>query len=140
MTTVDIHPEFGIELALTIPYAYYLHTKNSLKTVHTSKGMTPYYYFCDDVRETFEYRTIDNAAAGLNNLPNNWIHGIRSQEEPGVLDYKKWIVPPYEEYFKNGNKHIEGLYENDKKNGIWEKWNFNGGKISKGSYNNGKKN
>ena len=98
---VKTNPEFGIELALTIPYAYYLHTRNSLKTVHTSKGMTPYYYFCDDVRETFEYRTIDNAAAGLNNLPNNWIHGIRPQEEPGVLDYKKWIVPPYEEYFKN---------------------------------------
>tara|TARA_R100001082_G_scaffold101748_1_gene71440 strand:- start:288 stop:1238 length:951 start_codon:yes stop_codon:yes gene_type:complete len=95
--------EFGVELALAVPYAYWLHQNNQLNTVITSKGMKPFYYFCDDVREEFEFRTIDNAAAGLNDLPNNWIHGINPLEEPGVLDYSKWTPPPYKEYYKNND-------------------------------------
>jgi hypothetical protein len=113
---IKTNPEFGIELALALPYAYYLHTKGKLDTVITSEGMKPFYYFCDDVREEFKFRTIDNAAAGLNELPNNWIHhnvvanfgttyGDLTEEEQskanGWLDYSKWKVPPYREYYKN---------------------------------------
>ena len=53
--------EFGVELALAVPYAYWLHKNNQLEYVVTSKGMKPFYYFCDDVREEFQQRTIDNA-------------------------------------------------------------------------------
>ena len=98
---VKTNPEFGVELALTVPYAYWLHKQGDLETVITSKGMKPFYYFCDDVREEFSERTIDNAAAGLNELPNNWIHGINPLEEPAVLNYDGWIPPPYKEYYKN---------------------------------------
>lgn len=113
---IKVNPEFGIELALAVPYAYYLHTKGKLNTVVTSEGMKPFYYFCDDVREEFKFRTIDNAAAGLNKLPNNWIHhnasaifgkghGELSEENQskvnGWLDYSEWKVPPYREYYKN---------------------------------------
>jgi hypothetical protein len=98
---VKTNPEFGIELALTIPYAYWLHVNNQLDRVVTSKGMSPFYYFCNNVSEGFSERTIDNAAAGLNELPNNWIHGIDPQLRPGVLDYSKWIVPPYKDFYKN---------------------------------------
>ena len=93
--------EFGVELALAVPYAYWLHKNNKLESVITSKGMKPFYYFCDDVREEFQQRTIDNAEAGLNDLPNNWIHGINPLEEPGVLDYSKWTPPPYKQHYKN---------------------------------------
>jgi hypothetical protein len=93
--------EFGIELALSVPYAYWLHKNNKLESVITSKGMKPFYYFCDDVREEFNYRTIDNVAAGLNDLPNNWIHGTNPLEKPGVLDYSQWTPPPYKEHYKN---------------------------------------
>ena len=98
---VKTNPEFGVELALTIPYAYWLHQNGELEGVVTSKGMRPYYYFCDNVKEEFEYRTIDNKAAGLDFLPNNWIHGINSLEEPGVLDYTQWSTPSYREYYSN---------------------------------------
>mgnify|MGYP003114978576 FL=1 len=98
---VKANPEFGVELALVVPYAYHLHTQGKLDTVITSKGMKPFYYFCDDVREDFTERTIDNAAAGLNELPNNWIHGINPLEEPAVLDYTEWTTPPYKEHYKN---------------------------------------
>ena len=98
---VKTNPEFGIELALSVPYAYSLHKQGKLDGVVTSKGMKPFYYFCDNVIEEFNNRTIDNAAAGLNTLPNNWIHGVNSLEEPGVLNYDEWEVPPYRDYYKN---------------------------------------
>lgn len=98
---VNTNPEFGIELALTVPYAYWLHKNNELDVVITSKGMTPYYFFAENVIEEHQSRTIDNAAAGLNSLPNNWIHGINSIKEPGVLDYSKWEVPPYGAFYSN---------------------------------------
>ena len=100
---VKTNPEFGVELALTMPYVYSLHKQGKLDTVITSKGMKPFYYFCDDVREEFNYRTIDNAAAGLNDIPNNWIHGINPELEPGVLNYEEWEVPPYREHYENKN-------------------------------------
>ena len=55
---VDCNPEFGCELVLGIPYAYWLHKNNQLEKVITSKGMKPFYYFCDNVEEKFEFRTI----------------------------------------------------------------------------------
>ena len=96
--------EFGVELTLAVPYAYWLHEQGELETVITSKGMSPFYYFCDDVREEFNFRTIDNEAAGLNDLPNNWIHGDTKagtvMTRPGVLDYSQWKLPPYKEFYK----------------------------------------
>ena len=98
---VKTNPEFGVELALTVPYAYHLHLEGKLDTVITSKGMKPFYYFCDDVREDFHMRTIDNAGAGLNTIPNNWIHGVNPLEEPAVLNYDEWTPPPYKDFYKN---------------------------------------
>ena len=99
--TIKTNPEFGIELALTVPYAYWLHINGQLDNIITSKGMSPFYYFCNNVIEDFSERTIDNAAAGLNTLPNNWIHGIDSLNKPAVLDYNQWLCPPYKEYYQN---------------------------------------
>lgn len=98
---VKTNPEFGIELALTVPYAYWLHQNNQLEGVVTSKGMSPFYYFCNNVEERFSNRTIDNAAAGLNTIPNNWIHGIKPLEKPAVLNYDQWVCPPYRDYYRN---------------------------------------
>jgi hypothetical protein len=102
---VKNNAEFGIELALAVPYAYWLYEHGQLDTVITSKGMRPFYYFCDNVHEEFTSRTIDNVAAGLNELPNNWIHGDTKagtvMTHPGVLDYTQWKLPPYKEYYKN---------------------------------------
>ena len=93
---IDLHPEFGLELALGITYAYWLHERGELEGVRTVKGMKPFYYFCDNVEEVYNYRTIDNSAAGLDELPNNWIHHCPRIKSPnGVLDYSKWSVPPY---------------------------------------------
>ena len=119
MITVDVHPEFGIELALALPYSYWLHENNQLEKVVVSKGMKPFYYFCDNVEEKYDYRTIDNSAAGLDALPNPWIYGNKSNaqiykdewdlweefmcEEKGcgILDYRQWKLPNYTDQYKN---------------------------------------
>ena len=116
MKTLRINSEFAHELILAIPYAYWLHLNNQLEKVITSKEMKPFYYFCKNVEEKFKTRTLDNAAAGLNELPNIWPHhnalaiygkeyNTLSPEEQvkanGVLGYSQWIPPKYKEYYKS---------------------------------------
>ena len=119
---VDINPEFGIELVLAAPYAYWLHTQGKLEAVHTTKGMKPFYFFCNNVIEKYNHRTVDNAAAGLNSLPNNWLHhnadalygkdhSVLTEEQQnkanGQLDYSKWIVPPLKEHYLNSDYNFD---------------------------------
>ncbi len=111
---IDLNPEFGCELACGIPYAYWLHQRGELDKVITTKGMKPFYYFCDDVEEQYDNRSVDNFHNGMEKLPNPWNHhnalgvtgkgyGDLSKEEQieinGVLDYRQWIVPPYREHY-----------------------------------------
>jgi len=112
MKTIQIRCEFASELACVIPYAYWLHERNQLEKVITSKGMKPFYYFCDNVEEKFEFRTINTNDNGLGDIPNDWIHHSEGQlygnfneqqqaEANGVLNYSQWTPPPYIDYYKN---------------------------------------
>jgi hypothetical protein len=99
--TIEVNPEFASEIVLCVPYAYYLHKNNLLEKVVTSKGMKPFYYFCDNVVESFNERTLDNSIA-LKDVPNKWIHNSDAGgRRNGVIDYSEWIVPSYREYYKN---------------------------------------
>tara|TARA_Y100001938_G_scaffold23743_1_gene31057 strand:- start:30 stop:938 length:909 start_codon:yes stop_codon:yes gene_type:complete len=100
MKKIRINSEFASEIVCAVPYAYWLHKNDMLEKVVTTKDMKPFYYFCDNVSEEINNRTINNDVSGLNDLPNNWIHGINPGEEPGVLDYSEWEAPPYAEYYK----------------------------------------
>ena len=115
MKTIKINSEFASELVCVIPYTYWLHKRGELENVITSKGMKPFYYFCDDVEERFETRTFDVNTNGLKDVPNDWIHhnsyavtrkdypdlSIEEQSEVnGVLDYSKWTPPPYTEHYQ----------------------------------------
>jgi hypothetical protein len=114
--SIDIHCEFGVELVLATPYAYWLHTQNKLGNVYVAKDMKPFYYFSDKVIEKYSHRTIDNSAAGLDSFPNNWLHHnamsifgkdyseLTEQEQNesnGFLDYTQWTPPPFSEIYKN---------------------------------------
>ena len=116
MKTIKVNCEFASELVCVIPYVYWLYQNNQLKKVITSKGMKPFYYFCDNVEEVFEYRTFDINSNGLNDVPNNWVHQNAkvvfgkpyeemSDEEQtlanGVLDYSKWTPPSYKNYYND---------------------------------------
>ena len=114
MKTLTVNPEFLSELVCVIPYAYWLHQNNQLEKVITSRGMKPFYYFCDNVEEKFEYRSFDINTNGLNEVPNNWLHHNaifvfgkdypelteeQQAEANGVLDYSQWTPPPYKNHF-----------------------------------------
>ncbi len=116
MKSISINSEFAHELVCAIPYAYWLHLRGELQSIVTSKGMSPFYFFCKEVHEAYEFRSLDNSSNGLENLPNYWPHhnahaifgrnyGDLSPEEQdeanGVLDYNQWTPPPYKEYYKN---------------------------------------
>jgi hypothetical protein len=83
--------------------------------------MKPFYYFCDTVEEKYDYRTIDNSAAGMDSLPNPWIYGTQLDAElykdewehwesfknapngVGILNYTQWKIPNFTEKYKNEN-------------------------------------
>ena len=123
--TIDINPEFGIELVLGVPYAYWLHKNNQLEKVITSKDMKPFYYFCDNVEEKYSHRTINNKEAGLDVLPNGWIYGSKDNAKLykndwvdwekfsnvehgcGILDYRQWELPNYSKQYKSTSIKIQ---------------------------------
>ena len=115
MKTIKVNCEFASELVCVIPYTYWLHKRGELEKVITSKGMKPFYYFCDNVEERFEIRTFDVNTNGLKDVPNDWLHhnsyavvgrdhselSIEEQSEVnGVLDYSQWTPPPYVDYYQ----------------------------------------
>ena len=74
MKTIKVNCEFASELICVIPYVNWLQQNGQLEKVITSKGMRPFYYFCDNVEEKFESRTFDVKTNGLDSVPNPWIH------------------------------------------------------------------
>jgi hypothetical protein len=101
---------------------YWLHTHGKLEKVVTSKDMKPFYYFCDEVEEYFDMRTLDNRNSGLEDTPNEWVHHnaesvtgkdyseLTEQQQNdvnGVLDYSEWIPPPYTEKYKTDEFKFE---------------------------------
>ena len=112
---IKANPEFASELVCVVPHAYWLHQKGLLEKVITRKDMKPFYYFCDDVEEYFDMRTLDNSNSGLESMPNKWVHhnaevvtgkdysDLSKDEQDnvnGVLDYSEWTPPPYSDHYK----------------------------------------
>jgi len=115
MKTIKTNAEFASELVCVIPYVYWLHQRGELESVVTSIDMKPFYYFCDNVEELYNYRTLDHLQSGLNKVPNDWLHHNaknvfgkdmnelseeQQSEANGVLDYSEWVPPPYSEYYR----------------------------------------
>lgn len=111
---IDVFPEFGYELAIVAPYAHWLQQNGELEKIITCKGMSPFYYFCDNVEEKHTKRSVNNQINGIQNLPNQWIHhnaikvfgkdlSEMTEKEQfianGVLDYSQWIAPSYKDYY-----------------------------------------
>ena len=122
---LDLNPEFGYELVCAAPYAYWLKEQGEYVKIITSKGMKPFYWFCDEVEEKYNIRSIDNSRNGVQNLPNNWIHhnalaifgkdyslltDIEKEQANGWLDYTKWIAPPYSKKYFNKSKPLLDNY------------------------------
>jgi len=100
---VECNAEFSVEFILAAPYAYWLHKNGLLNETISVKDSKSMYFFSENHTEKYAHREIDNGAAGLNKLPNNWLHHnpAVSNGKAGILDFAQWEFPPYKEHFKN---------------------------------------
>jgi hypothetical protein len=87
--SIDCNCEFGYEMQLVIPYAYYLY-KNNLLNKTTSCIMTKeLYYFSKNHEEKYTNRKYN-----IPNVPNKTPH-VKN------LDYNEYIPPPYKSIYNN---------------------------------------
>lgn len=85
----DSNCEFGYELQLVLPYAYYLHKKNLLNKTISCFMTKELYYFSKNHEEKYKKRRHNHP-----NVPNNSPH-IKE------LNYNEYIPPPYKTIYKN---------------------------------------
>jgi hypothetical protein len=87
---LDVRCEFGYELLLILPYAYYLHKHDKLESTTSTMYTKELYYFSKDHTEKYttrDYKIYDN-------IPNKNLHTKN-------FDYSMYLPPPYKEVFKN---------------------------------------
>ena len=89
--SLDTKCEFGYELQLLIPYAYYLHKNNLLEKTTSCKFTNELYYFSKNHEQLHNLRI---SVMEIKNIPNPCPH----VEE---LNYDKYIPPPYKLIYKN---------------------------------------
>ena len=87
---IDCQCEFGYELQLVIPYAYYLYKNNLLKQTASTFFTKELYYFSNNHQEKYSKRECIEP----NNVPNKYPHVTE-------LNYDEYLPPPYKENFKN---------------------------------------
>lgn len=80
--------EFGPEMMLCLPHAYWLHKQNLLKSTTACPDTRCFYYFSPRHSEINTHHTIDRVASGNKNLPNFYEHDIER------FCYKYWTPPP----------------------------------------------
>ena len=89
---IDCNCEFGYELQLVIPYAYYLYTKNLLKQTNCCQLTKELYYFSQHHNELYNKR-IDGIKSKIN-VPNKTPH-------VKYLNTTEYLPPPYKDIYKN---------------------------------------
>jgi hypothetical protein len=107
---VDCNCEFGYELQLVIPYAYYLYKNDKLNKTTSSNMTKELYFFSKNHIEKYKERH-----GNLPNVPNKHLH-VKE------LNYKEYLPPPYKLHFKNNiflfNKELLIIH-----NKFNEEWN-----------------
>ena len=92
---IDYDGEFGLEMQLVIPYAYYLHQKNLLGRTTSAQDTRCLYYFAPQHKEKYRTRRwIDPDEPPRRMLPNRTEHTFH-------LNTSQWTPPPYRKQFAN---------------------------------------
>lgn len=87
--------EFGYEMVVVVPYAYWLHINNQLTSTTSCKDTQPLYYFSNKHNELFDKRSpclgtdVDINGASFKNL------------HTAQPNFSKWKFPDYKAQFKN---------------------------------------
>jgi len=94
-TDIVYDGEFGAELQLIIPYAYYLHKNNLLGKTTSSLDTGCFYCFSKDHHEQFtERRYCSPKKRAEQGIPN-------IDEHVSELETSQWVAPPYKDIYKN---------------------------------------
>lgn len=88
MITTDYCGEFGFELQLVVPYAYWCHKHGKLEKTISSKKSGCLYYFSPSHEQKYQKRQYMKVTDGLNETPH-----VKE------LNYAQWIPPPYKEIY-----------------------------------------
>lgn len=84
--------EFGYELIMVLPHAYYLHKNNIPFKVLTCRGMESFYYFLN--KDAIEIKYSKRRGALPTGTPLKTIHFDE-------LDKTEWAFPPLKNQYKN---------------------------------------
>lgn len=126
--TLQYTNEFGGEVAIFIPYIYYLWKNNLLQItdktpVETFEGMQPFYYFVDP--KLMKYKNTQRWF-GHDQVKNSCIPLRNKSYMTHDVDPKYWIPPPYREVYKNDEYvYDKPLLVITNKNNDWRGKNIN---------------
>ena len=91
MLRIEYNGEFGYELAIILPYVYYLKmNKIPFKTI-SCKQTKCLFYFSENHEEKYDKRKYSNVSK---DIPNHNLHVKH-------FDYTRWLPPPYKQFYKN---------------------------------------
>ncbi|MDR4499246.1 MAG: hypothetical protein MRK02_15210 [Candidatus Scalindua sp.] len=90
---IDYDGEFGIELQIVIPYAYFLQRRGLLQETISCLDTKCLYYFSENHCEKYKNR-IPNNTFSKYRIPNNTVHTSQ-------LNTAQWIAPPYKNIYSN---------------------------------------
>lgn len=86
--------EFGYEMIVVIPYAYYLHKQKLLTKTTSSKDTKVFYYFSSNHDEKYSNRV---PCLGTHNIKDASFSHLHTSDP----NLSRWEYPPYKQIFKN---------------------------------------
>ena len=87
--------EFGYELVIAVPYAYYLHLQNKLTSTTSCLDTKSLYYFSNNHVEKFDRR--QPCLGTTYDIKGATIHSLHTANP----DFSRWVFPNYKEFYKN---------------------------------------
>jgi hypothetical protein len=103
--------EFTFEMAITVPYAFYLHSLGKLKSVTSFENMRECcYYFVDHFIPVSNNTLRAYSAIGLSTHG-----GINPTSFKNTLDFRMWAPPPFREIFQQQASEVIFPWEVEEK-------------------------
>jgi len=87
--------EFGYEMVLVVPYAYWLYSQNLLTSTTSCIDTKPLYYFSKNHKEVFTKR--DDCIGRSTSISGASFNNLHIQNP----NFTKWKFPDYKNHFKN---------------------------------------
>lgn len=95
MLDIVANGEFGYEMVLAVPYAYWLHETGNLRSTTSCIDTKPLYFFSDNHTEYFQKRS--DCLGDHTHIPGCSFYNLHTR----YPNFSKWKFPDYNSHFKN---------------------------------------